>query len=161
MLEETVTVVEVDTEYLWVETHSRSGCSQCSSGSCTTSVVSKLFGMKRNRIRLENTLGAETGDRVVIGIPDELLVRASVWAYLFPLLAMFAVSVTGGVMGVDDGFQALLATVGLTAGFALVRWNIARQGARHRFRPSLLRIVSGGVEISPVQHVMNIELNRS
>ncbi|MET0048131.1 MAG: SoxR reducing system RseC family protein [Sedimenticola sp.] len=160
MLEETASVVEANTEYLWVETSSRSGCSQCSSGSCTTSVVSKLFGMKRNRLRLENTLGAGTGDRVVIGIPDELLVRASVWAYLFPLLAMFVVSVTGGLMGADEGFQALMAMMGLTAGFALVRWSIARQGARHRFRPSLLRIVSDGVEITP-DNVMNFELNRS
>ncbi|MES9987825.1 MAG: SoxR reducing system RseC family protein [Candidatus Thiodiazotropha endolucinida] len=152
MLEETAMVVEANTDYLWVETHSRSGCSQCSS-SCTTSVVSKLFGMKRNRLKLENTLGVVAGDRVVVGIPDELLVRASVWAYLFPLLAMFAVSATGNVMGVDEGAQALLAIVGLAAGFVLVRWHTSRQGTRRRFRPSLLRIVSGDVAFSPVQQM--------
>ncbi|MEW8659724.1 MAG: SoxR reducing system RseC family protein [Candidatus Thiodiazotropha endolucinida] len=152
MLEETAMVVEANTDYLWVETRSRTGCSQCGS-SCTTSVVSKLFGMKRNRLKLENTLCAEVGDRVVVGIPDELLVRASVWAYLFPLLAMFAVSAAGGVMGVDEGAQALLAMVGLAAGFALVRWSISRQGTHRRFRPSLLRIVSGDVEFPPVQQI--------
>ncbi|MBV2125191.1 MAG: SoxR reducing system RseC family protein [Candidatus Thiodiazotropha sp. (ex Ctena orbiculata)] len=152
MLEETAMVVEANTDYLWVETRSRSGCSQCSS-SCTTSVVSKLFGMKRNRLKLENTLGAGAGDKVVVGIPDELLVRASVWAYLFPLQAMFAVSATGGVMGVGEGAQALLAIVGLAAGFALVRWHTSWQGARQRFRPSLLRIVSDDVVFSPVRQM--------
>ncbi|MCU7844327.1 MAG: SoxR reducing system RseC family protein [Candidatus Thiodiazotropha sp. (ex Monitilora ramsayi)] len=152
MLEETAMVVEANTDYLWVETRSRSGCSQCSS-SCTTSVVSKLFGMKRNRLKLENTLGAVAGDSVVVGIPDELLVRASVWAYLFPLLAMFAVSATGGVMGVGEGAQVLLAMVGLAAGFALVRWSTSRQGARQRFRPSLLRIVSDDMVFSPVRQM--------
>ncbi|MET0064011.1 MAG: SoxR reducing system RseC family protein [Candidatus Thiodiazotropha endolucinida] len=152
MLEETAMVVEANKDYLWVETRSRRGCSQCGS-SCTTSVVLKLFGMKRNRLNLENTLCAEVGDRVVVGIPDELLVRASVWAYLFPLLAMFAVSATGGVIGFGEGAQALLAMMGLAAGFALVRWNTSRQGTRRRFRPSLLRIVSGDVAFSPVQQM--------
>ncbi|MCG8047043.1 MAG: SoxR reducing system RseC family protein [Candidatus Thiodiazotropha endolucinida] len=152
MLEEAAMVVEANIDYLWVETRSRTGCSQCGS-SCTTSVVSKLFGMKRNRLKLENTLCAEVGDRVVVGIPDELLVRASVWAYLIPLLAMFAVSVTGGVMGVCEGAQALLAMAGLVAGFAMVRWHTLRQGARQRFRPSLLRIVSDDVMFSPVRQM--------
>ncbi|MBW9267878.1 MAG: SoxR reducing system RseC family protein [Candidatus Thiodiazotropha sp. (ex. Lucinisca nassula)] len=157
MLEETAMVVEANTDYLWVETRSRSGCSQCSS-SCTTSLVSKLFGMKRNRLKLENTLGVVAGDRVIVGIPDELLVKASVWAYLFPLLAMFAVSATGGVMGVGEGTQALLAMVGLAAGFALVRWGTSRQGARVRFRPSLLRIVSDEVEFSPVRQMTALRI---
>ncbi|MES9960309.1 MAG: SoxR reducing system RseC family protein [Sedimenticola sp.] len=141
MLEETATVVKADSRHLWVEVRSRSGCTQCSSGSCTTAVVSKLFGMKRNRLRLENSLGAKRGDRVVIGIPDELLVKASAWAYLYPLLVMFAATAAGSFLGADQGMQATVALIGLAAGFGMVHWHTARQAPQDRFRPVLLKVI--------------------
>ncbi|MES9812520.1 MAG: SoxR reducing system RseC family protein [Candidatus Thiodiazotropha sp.] len=145
MLEETGTVVEVWDDSLQVETQSRSACSHCSSSGCTTSVVSKLFGIKRNRLQLENSLGAKPGDRVVIGIPDDLLVRASVWAYLLPLIFMLASTALGGVFGASEGFQSLLALGGLAVGFYIVRWTTRNLSSQRRFKPRLLRIA--GVEM--------------
>ena len=95
MLEETATVVEVIDGRLIAETESRSSCSHCSTDSCSTSVVAKLFGIRRNRLVMENTLQAKAGDRVVIGIPDNLLVQASVMAYLLPLVVMLGVTACG------------------------------------------------------------------
>ena len=77
MLEEHGTVVGINGSLLEVETNPRSGCSSCGSGSCTTSVVAKLFNARRNLLELENSLGANVGDRVVIGISDQLGQHAS------------------------------------------------------------------------------------
>jgi sigma-E factor negative regulatory protein RseC len=140
MLTESATVVDARDGYLWVESQSRSGCSQCASSTCTTSVVAKLFGVRTNRLRLENTLDAKPGQRVEIGIPDELLVSASVWAYLVPLLLMFATAIVAQVLGLDQGTQSVMAMAGLAAGFYLVRLRTSGHQARRRFVPKLLRI---------------------
>ncbi len=138
MLEETATVVAVEDDYLWVEAESRSACSQCSSGHCSTSSISHLFGVRRNRLQLHNHLKAVMGDQVVIGIPDQLLVRASVWGYLVPLLAMLMLTLMAHSWGVSEGWQILFAMTGLAGGFYSVRWS-TRLNAQ-QFQPQLLRI---------------------
>ena len=141
LLEETAQVNEVRDGLLIVETESRSGCNHCSSNSCTTSVVAKLFGVKRNRLVLQNSIDARPGDRVLIGIPDQLLVRASLSAYLLPLVVMLLVTALGDQAGIDELFLSLLALMGLAVGFLTVRW-ISRNGNSQDYQPRLLGIVA-------------------
>jgi len=141
MLEETARVIDIEDGLLIAETESRSACSHCSSSGCTTSVVAKLFGVRRNRLVMENSLDARPGDEVVIRIPDDLLVRASVMAYLLPLLTMLGAAALGDVLGMSEMFMSLLALAGLALGFLLVRW-IIRRGPEQRYRPRLSRIVA-------------------
>jgi sigma-E factor negative regulatory protein RseC len=142
MLEETAWIVEVRDGVLIAETQSRSSCSHCgSSSSCSTSVVAKLFGVRRNRLALENSLGACVGDQVVIGIPDRLLVRASLMAYMLPLGIMLAVTALGDQVGMNQLLLSLLALVGLATGFVTVRW-VSRGRSSQRYEPRLLRIVA-------------------
>jgi sigma-E factor negative regulatory protein RseC len=145
MLEETATVVAVDNATLWVETEARSACHHCSSGECTTSVVGKLFGVRRNRLALDNHLGAKVGDQVVIGIPDNLLVSASLWGYMFPLLGMIGLPVIGSAWGLSDGALSVLAMMGLAGGLFLLNRISAK--AMRKFRPELLRISGRGGEV--------------
>jgi sigma-E factor negative regulatory protein RseC len=144
MLEETARVVEVLDGVLIAETQSRSGCSYCStSSSCSTSVVAKLFGVRRNRLVMANSLHARPGDQVVIGIPDQLLVRASLIAYLLPLVVMLVVTALGDLAGINELLLSLLALVGLAMGFFTVRW-VSRSRASQQYEPRLLRIVAPG-----------------
>jgi len=150
MREETARVVDVKEGLLLAEAESRSACSHCaSSAACTTSVVAKLFGGRRIRLVMANHLGARPGDQVVIGIPDELLVRASLLVYLSPLLSMLAVATLVEALAVNEMLLSVSALVGLTLGFLGVRWTI-RRGAEQRYRPRLLRVVAqarGRIEI--------------
>lgn len=137
-----------------METQPRSSCAHCASDSCTASVVSKAVGAKRNRVWLENALGAKVGEQVVIGIQDELLLRASLLSYLLPLVIMLVVVAFSGARGASEGLQSLLAVGGLAVGFVLAG-RIARSASlRQRFRPQLLRY--------PGQiHVQQIESSNS
>ncbi|WP_260294442.1 SoxR reducing system RseC family protein [Sedimenticola hydrogenitrophicus] len=121
MIEQTGIVVATTDTTLWVETRQVSGCSACASGSCSSAVVSKLFGERRQRIQLPNTLAASTGDTVVIGIPEAVLVSASLWAYLLPLLVMIGAALTGRLLDAGEGVQGLMGLGGLVAGLMLVR----------------------------------------
>jgi sigma-E factor negative regulatory protein RseC len=159
MLEETATVIEVMGDRLVAETESRSSCSHCSTDSCSTSVVAKLFGIRRNRLVMENSLHAKAGDRVVIGIPDTLLVRASVMAYLLPLVVMLGVTACGDALGMNEIGLSLLAIAGLAMGFFVVRWAI-RRGSSQRFQPRLLRIVAPGWQRVGIPTYTYEELNK-
>lgn len=147
MLEQDATVVESKEGLIWVEAISRSSCSQCSTTSCSTSVISRLFGLKRNLLQMENTLQAKAGDQVIIGIPDNVLVRASLWAYLVPIISMVLSTLLAVTQGYGDGIQILFALSGLAMGFLLVG-RMTRSGKRgSAFNPLLLRI-KGQSEIS-------------
>jgi len=144
MFEESATVVESSGDTLWVETRPRSACSQCAGGGCTTAVVAKLFRIKRNRLELENHLGAVPGERVVIGIPDDLLIRAALSAYLLPLLVLVAGAALGAALGLGEGYQSLLALAGLAIGFVLMRRITRDAPGQRRLRPQLLRRAEAG-----------------
>ncbi|PVV24819.1 MAG: hypothetical protein B6D79_10270 [gamma proteobacterium symbiont of Ctena orbiculata] len=143
MLEETARVIDVKDGMLLAETESRSGCNHCStSSSCTTSVVAKLFGVKRNRLVMVNSLGAKPGDQVLIGIPDVRLVRASVMAYLVPLLLMLGFTALGDGIGLATIWLSLLALCGLACGFFIV-YRVTRGWSSQRYKPRLLKVVAG------------------
>lgn len=147
MLEQDATVVESKQGLIWVEAISRSSCSQCSTTSCSTSVISKLFGFKRNLLKLENTLQAKSGDQVIIGIPDNVLVKASVWAYLVPIISMVLSTLLAVTQGYGDGLQVLFALSGLGIGFIFVGRLTRSAHKGSAFDPQLLRI-KGQSEIS-------------
>lgn len=142
MLQEVATVIAANSSTLTVETRARSSCSSCSNDSCTTSVVSKLFNVSRNRFELDNALDAHVGDEVIVSIPDGLLVRASIWVYLIPSLLMLLAAGLGVVSGLDDGMQALIALLGLGFGFWLVGLLTRMQTLRDEFKPQLERILT-------------------
>jgi sigma-E factor negative regulatory protein RseC len=145
MLEETAQVIEVKDGLLTVETASRSACNHCSSDNCTTSVVAKLFGVRRNRLVLANSLDAKPGDQVVIGIPDQLLARASVTAYLLPLLFMLVLTGLGDLFGINELLLSLLALSGLALGFYIIR-RFSCGSSAQGYQPRLLRIVAPGYQ---------------
>ena len=152
MLEASGTVVAVSGRALQVETQPRSSCAHCASAGCSTSVLAKLAGTGRNRIWLENTLDARPGEQVVIGIQDELLLRASVLSYLLPLLGMLVVAALGDVRGAGEGLQGLLAAGGLAAGFVLVGRIARGVPSQQRFRPQLLRYAGPG-RVIPIERL--------
>ena len=145
MLEETGTVLDVQNDRMWVETTARSSCSACGTTSCSTSVISRLFGLRKNLLEMKHSQDAKAGDRVIVGIPDHLLVRASVWAYLAPLAMMVALTLVANLMGASDGIQAISAAAGLIIGLGLVRYLVDHTARRKQFEPQLVRVIKANV----------------
>lgn len=141
MLEETGTVMAVKHGQVLVETSARSACSHCTSQGCTTAVLGRLFGVRRNRVRLANTLHAQIGDRVVIGVPDDVLVRASLLVYLAPLASMMLAVAAADGAGLGLGAQIGAAAAGLAGGLLLVGRVGESNMSRRRYRMRLLRKV--------------------
>jgi sigma-E factor negative regulatory protein RseC len=141
MIEEYAWVVEAAEGYAWVETRRRSACGSCSVGdACGTSVIAKLFADRSQRFQVRNDLGALPGERVVVGISDATLARASLTAYLFPLLLLMGAALLAQALGAGEGLSALVGLIGLGLGLALAGRSGTR--GRERYRPLMLRRIS-------------------
>ena len=140
MIESPATVVAVKPGVAWVETVRQSACGHCeSAGSCGTSVLAKLFGAPRSRLRIDDGQGLRVGEQVVIGIPDGTLVRASFVAYLIPLVFLIAAAGLATRLGAGEGVVALLGLCGLGSGLLLSGRITGGPSARERYRPVLVR----------------------
>lgn len=97
MIEEQGRVVATEPGAVWVETVRRSTCSSCSANAgCGQGLMQRLgVGAGRARVRALSDLSLRVGDAVVLGIHEDLLLRASVLFYLFPLLGFFRGSIAG------------------------------------------------------------------
>lgn len=64
------------------------GCGRChEAGGCGSTLLNESPRPRRlNLYRLPNVIDAQPGESVVVEIPDELLLRAAGWSYLFPVL---------------------------------------------------------------------------
>jgi len=96
MLEETTQVVRINGNEVWVETQRRSSCASCAAEKgCGTAALSKVLGNRRNLVRVLSAIPLRVGDRVVIGIREQALVRGSLAVYAVPILLLLL----GGLIG--------------------------------------------------------------
>ena len=137
MLEHNGKVVAATPASVLIETERRSACGHCGvSDRCGTSIVAGLFKQRANTISLDNTMGLQTGDEVVIGIPEHLLLRAALWAYMAPLLFMISFALIAATAGYADEYVFLASIVGLFGGLYLAR---VRQSLKMSSEVVLLR----------------------
>ena len=155
MLTESGRVVGLEDDGVWVETIRRSTCGTCAAQKgCGHGLLHRISEGKRGYIRVlpgEHSIDHyKVDDQVLISIPEEVILRGSLVAYVMPLLTMLAgaLSAVNLLSGNEDLLAVCGAAVGLAFGFALVRWH----GTRHRrdpaFQPVLLRVIAPPV--SPV-----------
>lgn len=120
MLEHNGRVIEATPSSVLIETERRSACGHCSvSDRCGTSAIAGLFRQRANIVRLDNSMDLQTGDGVVIGIPEHLLLRAALWAYMVPMLMMIVFALMVAMAGHGDLYVFLASMAGLFNGLYL------------------------------------------
>lgn len=140
MIEETATIIDATDDYIWVEAKARSACSTCGSQSrCSTSSLSKLFGIRQQHIRLPNTFGSHIGEQVIIGVEDQVMVTASLAAYILPVVLMIAAAITADSYGLSDQQAAASALAGLLLGLLGAGFLTGSYRMKRYFQPQLLR----------------------
>ena len=111
MLEETGKVISISSGRAEVALVRSEACGNCAAKSMChpTSEGSTM------RMEVENPLGARPGERVIISLPPEALLKATTMAYLLPAIAMVAGAAVGwSRTGTDMGSLAGM-VAGLTA----------------------------------------------
>ncbi|MFD2113493.1 SoxR reducing system RseC family protein [Thiorhodococcus fuscus] len=140
MIEQEGTVVAVIGRYARVRTERRGACGNCSvSNACGTSLLERFFGRRPGELTLLNVPSAGVGERVVVGVSEQGLLRASIAAYLVPVLALIGGAMIGDTWGGDyRGIASLLgAGLGLTLALLWLR-RYSVLSVRHPERQSLI-----------------------
>lgn len=149
MIEETGYVIAADREYVWVESASRDHCTHCSAkAGCGTASLQKWFKRKPNRLRLSKTQDLKPGDQVLIGIPEQALVKGSFLIYMLPLLALLAGAISGAMINdamgwsMRDPLSLLLAFAALLLSLMRIKRYLHMEGQSSRYEAVILRRIS-------------------
>lgn len=145
MIEERARVSRVEGDGVYVETLRKSACSSCKmSAGCGNSLLDNLFSGKRHLVRVLPHKGVKQGDEVIIGLPEEALLKGSFLVYTVPILLMIIVAVLVAVLlpTAADGWVVLAGLSGLFAGFAWLRYYTGCIRYDERYQPVIVRKVS-------------------
>lgn len=141
MIEEQGRVLSVEEGAVWVETVRRSTCGSCQArAGCGQALLQRLgSGARQGFIRVMSDREYHVGDEVVIGIPEDAVVRGSFWVYVVPLAALFACGSLAGASGASEPGTIAAAFAGLFGGFGIVRWHARRSAADPSLQPRILK----------------------
>jgi sigma-E factor negative regulatory protein RseC len=139
-------VVALDGGRVWLEPEPRSGCGTCASaGICGA----KGIGTTANRIEarrfpLHDHLGLTIGERVVVGVPENALLKATGAVYAIPLVAALSAGAVAQWAAGSDGVTLAAMVAGLALGMLVARLGASRLGTRGDLDPRLLRRAAPG-----------------
>ncbi len=121
--------------------NSFSACSSCEAKSgCGQGVLARISDGKANQVLVTNTLHLSVGDDVLLGIPEDMLLKASFVVYLVPLILMIiAATIAEKTLFLVDAWVALAGGLGLVAGFFMVRVYSQHHSNDQRFCPIMIR----------------------
>ena len=144
MIEEEVLVTAVDGPKVAIEKHRKSSCSACQQ-SCTSGLVGRIWEGRPVRFWVESALPVQPGDRVVIGIPEESLVKGSMLFYILPLLALLvgavAAQAAAKIFAVPEDLPSGLGGLaGLMLGLLWLRFSRVLEGKN--LNPVILRKIN-------------------
>lgn len=134
-------VVAVEPGVAWLEPEPAAACGGCAARSgCGTAYIRP--GKGERRFAVADDFHARVGDRVVVGIDQAVLTRASAVAYLIPVGLVVALAVLASMLGASDAGTAAAAVVGLVAGVWLARRRADRMATAGELTPVVLRRTS-------------------
>ncbi|MDM8544937.1 SoxR reducing system RseC family protein [Candidatus Venteria ishoeyi] len=133
--------------WIWVETRNAGGCNACGAGDgCGTGAMTRYFSARQSNLKLPNSQAAEVGDQVLIGLPEQAILQASSYLYLYPLLFLFlGLLAYEGLAywlewSVQDGWALLAGFCGLAVGLQYMRRKTNKRNI-HSYQPRLLSIL--------------------
>ena len=78
------------------------------------------------------------GDDVVIGIPEQALIRLAFLVYGLPILVVLFIAGIAQSLGWPDWAVLVSAIAGFIAGFMIVKWVAGRWSCDFRYHPTLI-----------------------
>jgi sigma-E factor negative regulatory protein RseC len=136
-------VVRVEGATAWFEPEQTTSCGSCASaascGAGATGIGTVASRNAQRRFSLDNINQLRPGERVVVGVDDRALLKASLTAYALPLAtALVAGGVAESMAGKDLVTMAAMAG-GLGVGLLAARIVARRLATRGELAPRFLR----------------------
>ncbi|MGR0280111.1 SoxR reducing system RseC family protein [Marinomonas dokdonensis] len=141
MIEESGTVLATEAGYAEVETIRTSSCTACRARhACGHHAIAQVSSTNRMRMKAIDPLQVSVGQKVIVGIPEDTLLQASMWMYMVPLLGLVIGAVLPSLWGGSAGIAVVLSILGFIAGLAFAKHKAKLQATNPDFYPKVLRI---------------------
>jgi sigma-E factor negative regulatory protein RseC len=146
LVEGTARVVELDGNVAWLEPEQTTSCGGCvSSGLCgAKGIGSTASRLELRRFPMDNDRGLRVGDRVVVGVSEQALLKASGTAYALPLVTMLGSGGAAQWVAGSDGITMAGMIAGLALGLVAARFGARWLTARGQLAPRYLRRAEAG-----------------
>lgn len=126
MIIETGRIMAVEREGVWVETIQKSACGSCKAEKgCGQRLINKwdshtsyIWVLLEGRSSVDYQLG----DEIQIGIPEEVITKNSLIAYLIPLLMLVITTAITHIQFANEAITITSGFAGLLLGGMIVRW---------------------------------------
>lgn len=134
-------VVAVEGSRVWLEPEQTGSCGGCAaSGVCGAKGMGTTANrLEARRFMIDNPAGLVVGERVVVGIREHALLKASITAYALPLFLMLGCGIAAQWALGRDGMTMLAMAVGLVLGLFAMRLSAARLSVQGDLAPQFLR----------------------
>ncbi|MGK0444858.1 MAG: sigma-E factor negative regulatory protein RseC [Bermanella sp.] len=139
MVEESARVLKVEGDVVWVQAIVKSACGSCQAQKgCGHSLLAKA-GQKQIDLPVDrNGIHVQENDQVIIGVPEQAILRSSLLMYGTPLIAMIIVAMVASLFGIEEKLSVLLAFTALVLGFVWVNRHAKSLNFAH-WHPRLMR----------------------
>jgi len=141
MIEGFAHVVAVNGAVAWLEPEVTTSCSSCASSlACGSPGIGTLANrVKARRFSLTNTEDFIVGERIIVGVRENTLVKASITVYALPLVTMLGAGIVAQWAAGRDGITLVASIVGLLLGFGIARLSANHLMARGNMNLSFIR----------------------
>lgn len=141
MIEETGKVLSIEEGFADVETIRTSSCTSCRARhGCGHYAIAHVSSANRMRMRAIDPLTVKVGQKVVVGIPEDTLLQASVWMYMIPLLGLVGGAILPSSWGGGSGIAVIMSILGFASGLLLARNKSKQERYNLDYYPKILRI---------------------
>jgi sigma-E factor negative regulatory protein RseC len=142
VIEEQAVVIAINGDQLTLEAKTQSSCGACNArAGCGTSLLSSVVGQKFTHFQAENTVNADIGDVVMVGIPEKSLLTGSLVVYMLPIILMIGFALVGErLLDMDDIDPGLVSGIaGFAVGVLLAQQYFRRAATIGKYTPVILR----------------------
>lgn len=142
MIEEHASVADSGAGYARVLTRRRASCARCSAAQgCGRAALAQWFGATIP-VEVRDPLGVSPGERVIVGLDEQVLLRASLAVYGVPLGAMLMLALAAELFIGNEVITVVAAVAGFAAGLIQARLWAHRPDQARQLRPVILRRAS-------------------
>lgn len=146
MTEGIAQVVEVGDKFAWLVPEQTTSCGGCASASAcgAKGIGTTASRLELRRFQLVNDADLRVGERVVVGIRENALLKASITAYAIPLVTLLGSGALAQWAAGSDAVTIVAMLAGLAGGLWLARLRAGHLLARGELAPRFLRRASAG-----------------
>ncbi len=143
-------VVALEGNKAWLVPEQTSSCGGCASSSvCGAKGMGTIASrLEARRFQIVNDFNLRPGERVVVGIRENALIKASITAYAIPLCTLLGAGALAQWWAGSDLITMASMFAGLAAGLWLARLVAARLLVRGELAPRFIRRAAPGESCS-------------